>query len=320
MSKKLNFKCVEELKHIGIELLEPFRGVNHPHKMKCLNCGHIWNKHPASTHQSFKNKQTNGCPKCSANKTSIRKTDNEYPDKLKEIGIELLEPYKGSNIHHKMKCITCTHTWTATPKSKINNFKKYREGGCPKCTFENRYQEGREEAIQKIKNRGFIILSDYDGQYSKTNKIKVKNEICGHIFESMPHNLLVRDVICPVCNKEEKTKRLNKHMIRVHEEYLKTATDWQAYKSVVFKLSRLSYKNNKSIINPNNLPQGKAGIVGAHHIDHIVPIRYCFNHNIPSEICSHYSNLQMLEWTANIGSRDKLKSYIPSIFETYIKS
>lgn len=246
--------------------------------------------------------------------------DVTYPQKLKEIGIELSEQFKGAKTHHKMECLTCFYVWSATPLSKLQNHKKYGWNGCPKCnqeriTLKNIKEEKR--ITKEIETRGFVLLEPYAG--NKTN-ILVKNNVCGHTWKARPNNLLVRNVICKICNDKIKSERMDTINKQRHQTYLLTATDWQRYKSTVSKLSRLSYKNNKITINPTNLPQGKAGISGAHHIDHIVPVRYCFNHNIPPEICSHHSNLQMLEWTTNIGSRDKLKTFIPPIFETYIKS
>ena len=246
--------------------------------------------------------------------------NNNYPIKLEKIGIKLLEPYKGSNYHHNMKCLICFNIWSATPKSKIQNHKKYGQNGCPKCNHYRIIIKNNLEAerIKKeIEEKGFTILEEY-----KENKynILIKNNNCGHTWKVRPNNILARNVICKICNDKRKSERMDTLNKQRHKEYLKTATEWQAYKSAVFKLSRLSYKNNKITINPTNLPQGKAGTPGAYHIDHIVPIRYCYNNKIPPEICSHPTNLQMLEWTANIGSRDKLKSFVPSIFETYIKS
>jgi len=245
--------------------------------------------------------------------------DLTYPQKLKEIGIGLLEQFKGTKTHHKMECLTCFHVWSASPSSKLQNHKKYGCGGCPRCNQERiglrNITEGKR-IIKEIEIRGFTLLEPYTG--NKIN-ILVKNNACGHIWKARPNNLLVRNVICKICNDKMKSRHMDALNKQRHQTYLLTATDWQQYKSTVTKLTHISYKNNKSIINPLNLPKGRAGTPGAHHTDHIVPIRYCFNHSIPPEICSHPSNLQMLEWAPNISSKDKLKAYIPPIFDNYIQ-
>ena len=93
-------------------------------------------------------------PKTNAN------LDKSYPDKLLDIGIELLEEYKNSRKHHKMKCIECDHEWSATPKSKTANFKQHGYKGCPECTSTMRYAEARKGNIKKLKDRGIEILSN----------------------------------------------------------------------------------------------------------------------------------------------------------------
>jgi len=255
--------------------------------------------------------------------------DNTYPDKLKNISISLLETFKGSKKHHLMKCEQCAHEWTSTPISKLQNFKKHGITGCPKCTDNVKYERNRKNNIIKIHKRGFEILTDdYNGKrylnYGKNPhiKIKVKNTNCGHIFECSPSNLLGRNVNCPICNTQRKREAFQQFNIERQEEYQKTASDWNIYRHRVYQLTRQTYKEHQSTINPTNLPRGKAGVDGAYHLDHIVPVRYCFNNNVPSNICAHSSNLQMLHWNDNVGSRDKLKRDlpIPTILQEYINS
>ena len=144
---------------------------------------------------------------------------------------------------------------------------------------------------------------------------------CGHIFTSNAVNLLRRGVECPICAKQLKTNNINHWSELNSARWRQTATEWQKYKSTVTKLSRQSYITNKHSINPDNLPTGRAGTEGAYHIDHIVPIRYCYDHQIPAELCAHHTNLQMLGWLENVGSRDKLKPGldIPKILQQYIQ-
>jgi len=266
------------------------------------------------------NNMTYNYPKTNAN------LNTTYPDKLKDIGLTLLEQYTGSKKHHLMKCNTCEHEWSATPKSKIANFKKFGKGGCPECTKrlreENDYIPKRKAFIQKILNNGFEILSDYDGSQELNNKFTVRNIKCGHVFETRPKNIISRNVNCPICNTQRKREAFQQFNIERQEEYQKTASDWNIYRHCVYQLTRQTYKEHQSTINPTNLPRGKAGVDGAYHLDHIVPVRYCFNNNIPSDICAHSSNLQMLNWNDNVGSRDKLKLDlpIPTILQEYVNS
>lgn len=250
-----------------------------------------------------------------------------YELELMKIGIRLGEPFKRAKEHHLLICNHCGNRWTATPISKIQAFKKRGNNGCPVCS-KNRTDAQRSELrhknIRTVLNRGLEILSNWDGRRidDKSNTqttVVVRNPNCGHTFTTTAINLLCTDTVCTVCGKKERSSKLTQTSIDRSEEWQKTATEWKIYKSAVTKLTRKNYLANKDKINPNNLPTGKAGTEGAYHIDHIVPIRYCYNNNIPETICAHPDNLQMLGWRENVGSRDKLKGNIPFIFEGFIK-
>lgn len=251
-----------------------------------------------------------------------------YPTRLLEIGITLLEPFTGAKTHHLMRCNNCSHEWTATPLSKTQAYKKYGYNGCPECNkvrIEERNNITRQQNKQILTNKGLLYPDWWTGQrvWDKDNtpiQLPVIQTKCGHKFTSTVQNLLSRGVICSVCGIEERTTGINKSSKGRSEEWKKTADIWQLYKSKVTRLSKISYKNNKDKINPNNLSFGRAGKEGAHHLDHIVPVRYCFEHYIPEELCSHPDNLQILGWRENIGSRDKLKEYVPNIFVDFIRN
>ena len=248
-----------------------------------------------------------------------------YTEKLASIVIKLLEPLKQVKVHHKMQCMQCDHIWSATPISKLQNFKKHGIKGCPLCSDAAKYEHIRQTNIQKLKDRGLEILSDWDGTTSNGKDcvvidVTVRNTNCGHTFTSTSKNLLTRGIECTVCGITHRTNYINAWSELNSTKWRQTATEWQEYKSDVTKLTRINYKNNKHIINPDNLPTGRAGIEGAYHVDHIIPIRYCFNNKIPVHICADKSNLQMLGWRENVGSRDRLKEgvKIPNVLKPYI--
>jgi hypothetical protein len=246
-----------------------------------------------------------------------------YIDRLAAFGLLLGEPFKGAKIHHKLICSICTHEWVATPISKLQSNKKYGGNGCPNCT--NLKKLSKKEVIRarvkdRIQNRGFEILSDYDGQQTTQNKILVKNINCGHTFESAPGNLLHNDVMCPVCNTIRKRENFKKWSNERRDDYRSTASEWLRYKMMVYATTRHNYTHHKYAINPRNLPSGRAGTKGAYHLDHIVAVRYCFDNKIPADICAHPQNLQMIPWEANLAQKDKLKAIIPPIFHKYIES
>lgn len=248
---------------------------------------------------------------------------------LQENQIKLLEPFKGAKQHHLMECLICNHIWTATPISKRQTLKLNKVSGCPNCNNikrEKEFEIHRQTHLHELSNRGIIILSpNYDGRLRldykkklKDEKILVKNIHCGHEFLVTPLNLIQSTVICGICGPKNRIAPLTRWSKANSAKWKETASEWQQYKSLVGSLTRENYKRFKQTINPQNFPRNKAGINGAYHLDHIVPIRFCFNNKIPAEICADPSNLQMLNWQANVGSRDHIKGTIPSIFFQYI--
>lgn len=252
--------------------------------------------------------------------------DISYPSKLKSIGISLLQPFKGAKKHHLMQCDICSFEWEATPLSKLQNFKKWRQGGCPKCEKIRRLKqrtEIRQKNLQNLNSRGLEVLTPgYDGRRtlaikeSTSIRLKILNKNCGHVFETDSKNLLARNVTCPVCNTQRKRENFQQLNLDRHDEYVKTATPWEGYAHTVEMATRRSYYNHKHIINPLDLKRGLAGEMGAYQLDHIVPVRYCFDNNIPADVCGHHTNLQMLSWEDNITARNYLKedTKIPDIF------
>lgn len=249
-----------------------------------------------------------------------------YEHELRKIGIELGEPFKRAKDQHLLICTHCGNKWTATPVSKLQAFKKHKHNGCPECAkkrVETRLAVSRSQNIQAVVNKGLEILSPWDGRNAtgaecRPLPVTVRHTGCGHTFTSNAVNLLRTDVTCAVCGVAERAKHLTQTSTDRSVEWQKTATEWKLYKSAVTKLTKQLYRHHKAQINPGNLPTGRAGTEGAYHIDHIVPIRYCYNNNIPAEVCAHVDNLQMLGWRENVGSRDKLKATVPAIFTQYI--
>ncbi len=254
--------------------------------------------------------------------------DQSYPLRLlNQNKIQLLEEFKGAKKHHKMKCLTCLHEWVATPISKFQTYKKYKVSGCPICNEKRRndaYNKFRLVNLEKLKARGIEILEkNYDGRRHTIDehtytKILVRNNKCGHEFYCSPSNLFTQNVECGICGPQKRVESLTRWSKANSAKWKETATEWQLYKHSVSALTRETYKNFHHIINPNNLIRHKAGVAGAYHLDHIVPIRFCFEHKIPENICADASNLQMIGWRENVGSRHHLKGNIPPIFYSYI--
>jgi hypothetical protein len=248
--------------------------------------------------------------------------DNSYVSFLRQNNkIELLEEYKGAKLKHKMKCLVCDHQWAATPVSKKQTFRKNRVSGCPNCNDKRKVKRKnlyQQRNIQVLKTRGIEILSNFTGLHTTITKLKFINHNCGHTFETYPGNVINRGTDCIICGKQKRMEPLTKWSKENSKRWRETASEWQKYKATVGALTRQTYKIYKKQINPLNLFRGKAGVEGAHHLDHVVPIRFCFENDIPPKICADSSNLQMLGWRDNVGSRCHIKGNIPPNFLPYL--
>jgi hypothetical protein len=91
-------------------------------------------------------------------------------------------------------------------------------------------------------------------------------------------------------------------------------TEWQMYNKTVRNLTEQVYRKYKHIVNPIGLIRGqsKKGATGidVYQLDHIVPIFYGFQNQIPETLIASLPNLQMLHWYDN---NTKGKKYDPTI-------
>lgn len=251
-----------------------------------------------------------------------------YTDFLSVMGLLLLEDFKGAKVHHKMKCLTCEHEFSATIISKKQSHQKYPDGnGCPNCKKireNNKHNDTRLSVIDRIEYAGLTILTpNYDGKRGDINfTIKVKHEDCGHEFDLGVANFLnrglVRENSCKICGIQDRSAQLTQTSIDRHIEWLKTATEWQQYKYEVERITKQSYKAFMSEINPYNFTRGPSGIDGSYHLDHIISRRYCFENDIPACLCGSKENLRMIPWLENVSKGRRIVTDIPSIFVGYI--
>jgi len=255
-----------------------------------------------------------------------RTTHLQYVQLLEtENKIKLLEPFKGAKIHHRMECLVCGHCWSATPLSKRQTYKKNRVGGCPECNNKRKIENQEVVKVRllgELNEREIEILTPKNklpsSWYSTQHKVKFKNHKCGHEFTASIGNVIQGGVECSICGKQKRTNVINAWSKNNSIHWKETADGWSIYKSKVTALTERNYSLFRKQINPKNLPRGKAGVEGAYHLDHIVPKRFCFDNNIPVELCADVTNLQMIGWKEKVGSRHNIKGTIPHKFLPYV--
>jgi 5-methylcytosine-specific restriction endonuclease McrA len=76
--------------------------------------------------------------------------------------------------------------------------------------------------------------------------------------------------------------------------------EYKKYARQVHGLSQKIYEKNIDIINPNRHPRTVCGVEGGWQLDHVIPIKECFEKGITIEEASAITNLRMLPWKTNL--------------------
>jgi hypothetical protein len=162
--------------------------------------------------------------------------NKKFDDKLINMGLsdfERISNYVSSetkiDIYHKK----CKQTFSVAPSNFLR--RKYKCPYCDKIIPANKCLKPRNEEFQikldKATNGEFILLSDY---YACGNYIKLKHNVCNHIFESRDDNFFNRYHKCPNCSKrpmhnnstfKQRIKRMEKLLGNEYEILTKTFKD-----------------------------------------------------------------------------------------------
>lgn len=76
--------------------------------------------------------------------------------------------------------------------------------------------------------------------------------------------------------------------------------EYKRYSRTVHGLSQEVYNKNIDIINPNRHPRTLCGVKDGWQLDHIKPIKECFEQGLSPQEASDISNLRMLPWKENL--------------------
>lgn len=139
---KTQQKTLELIDTYGeFELLEYIRGNGAKVKLRCLNCGEVFERYA----HSF-NANPHLCPKCHPKGTSQKMKIEQVQERIDKIYgkdcLELLE-YKGNNTLAKIRCKKCGSVFERVPTVLWRN----RSKGCPEC---NKMISAGESQIKKI--------------------------------------------------------------------------------------------------------------------------------------------------------------------------
>jgi hypothetical protein len=140
------------------------------------------------------------------------------------------------------------------------------------------------------------------GGKSKPLKIEIECEVCGN-----PHKnkkFCSRKCMYQSDYYLNMLKSIDRSYMRT-EEYANTLRNpnmaaYKKYSGNVHRLTKWTYEKYKNKINPNDYPRTLCGVDGGYQLDHIIPIKFGFENNIPPEVLAEKNNLRMLPWKQNL--------------------
>lgn len=139
-------------------------------------------------------------------------------------------------------------------------------------------------------------------------------KVCGKVFRKIKcrpqHQYCSRTCKNRCPEYRQKLSQIDRSYMQT-DEYSSAVSkpDTPAYKKYLHKvqtLTRKTYELYENEINPMKLPRKLAGVEDAYHLDHIIPVRYGFENDIPPNVIAHKDNLQMMPWRDNIVKGSKL--------------
>lgn len=180
---------------VGGEYIRTHTKVNFKHN----TCGHQFTMCPSS----FLSGQR--CPKCQHG--SSKKSTEEFKTEVYDlVGNEysVLGEYFKSDIKIKMKHSKCGSTYMVTPSMFLCGNR------CPKC-FKNfrKTQDEFENEVRSVLGNDYSVIGEYKNM---ATKISIKHNICGHIWETVPRDIVGNKTHCPLCNFSKGEKRIQDYL------------------------------------------------------------------------------------------------------------
>lgn len=141
---------------------------------------------------------------------------------------------------------------------------------------------------------------------------------CSSVFSRMFNTINVSEpIVCRSCSYSKDSRRTTKikRSLENYSKPRKRGPDHHRFKNFdsyelmydksVTNLTPSVYKKFKNLINPDDLPLGRAGSQGSYHIDHIISKSYGRDNRIDYRIICHPCNLRVIRWEDNLEKSDK---------------
>ena len=194
------------------------------------------------------------CPKCFG---GVRKSNIKFINEVENlIGSEytFLESYINNHTPIKVIHNKCANEYKVSPSSFIRLGSR-----CPKCANERRaiaLTLTNEEFLEKVYlsvGEEYTFLDDYNG---KKKKIKVRHNVCGHIYKTTPENFN-SGKRCKKCSDKEQRKTNDTFKQEIFDLVGTDYTFLEDYKSARTNIKVIHNKcNHIFYTSPNNFLRG----------------------------------------------------------------
>lgn len=226
----------------GFEPLEEYRNAGKPWRSKCVVCGFI-------SSPTFANVQNGSiCTKCANKANGIKKRlpEDIAIAQMVEAKLQPLEPFPGTKIPWRSKCLVCDHEVTPALGNIIQGHK-----GCGYCTG---HIVEVDVALAVMVAAGLTPLEDYKGA---DKPWKCRHDVCGKLVTPTYASIRRGQGGCKSCGSAEGgRKNLSssedaKNIMKAAnylplEEYLKSDVPWKCECLICHKVVFPTLSNVKS--------------------------------------------------------------------------
>lgn len=237
---------------------------------------------------------------------------NHY-DNLKNIGFKRKVFHYINNLKNIPKCVC----------GNIVKYKNLKMGYCKYCSDEcsknsdSYKQNWKKTWLENNKDKKFIFkgintgiekygtLENYKKMINKNRekslmkKYNVINVFQLNDVKNKSKKIKLEKYGDENWNNSDKTREIRiKNGTQINDSLIE---NFRKYKKIVVNRTNTVYRNNKKLINPNELKIG----IKYYHLDHKYSIKQGFLNKIPIEIISHPCNLYVMWWQDNMKKQDK---------------
>lgn len=203
----------------------------------------------------------------------------------------------------------CPNCFKPTPFIKFDTKTKtpvYREYCNKTCCNTHQRALRNEHLIDRLSKHGDFLLITKP-ETACTDRVRVRNNRCGHEFDVIFRNLFKNPNYCPTCGAKDRAMKATMAIVDRCDDRdailcEKHGIDKKTYIRLVRRETAKTYKMFKEYINPLNLTIARAGQTNAFHVDHIVSIVASYELDAPihPKVLGSVINLQMMEGLENI--------------------